>query len=406
MVSKINGRYASEFLQEALSDDNIDETLDNYKKVAIERAKRIMTPKDYDAFLDNANKSSKEEWKNLFVASVMSITGGDGKITNATLKDVMRAENNLEEKVHSFAKDTVFMKEVAPWAEADINKRVIAKIRKSSPSDIICVDMKGDFYLQDLFGASEHFVPPADIFFAKTIPLMDCVISVDETSEKDGRICTCRVVIFDDYSELIDKAEAENDEDTAIVVGALLPADNPYVALPIAVVRGVDGICGCGIVKAKCVKQKEPNITNEQLSQIVSSYYRTWYGIQISLLHPEIKNVYKKYTYSGYKDNDNKAESIQGIRRTMYIKKHYITADEMDNALQSNRPEEGHRKYGRQCLVWYVIGHWRTLQSGKKVFVSPHWRGKLREIKQNLDNNERIRDINFFQQGPTPASIN
>ena len=31
-----------------------------------------------------------------------------------------------------------------------------------------------------------------------------------------------------------------------------------------------------------------------------------------------------------------------------------------------------------QCPLWYVIGHWRTYSSGKKIFIKGYWKGPER----------------------------
>ena len=68
-----------------------------------------------------------------------------------------------------------------------------------------------------------------------------------------------------------------------------------------------------------------------------------------------------------------------------YIKVHVINSDEMNAAMFGES-----KTYTRRALVWYVIGHWRTIKSGAKIFIKPCWKGPLRDVKVTLTERERI----------------
>ena len=127
---------------------------------------------------------------------------------------------------------------------------------------------------------------PSDIFFADTIPLKDIEIECDERGFiKNGKKCSFRVVIFENKIKKLSKLDFLSAESVGIMI-----LGQPFVCklyIPIYVMKGYDFI---GIKDFWCEKQNE--ITNGMLNQILTEYLTTWYGIQISLLHPQIKTIY------------------------------------------------------------------------------------------------------------------
>lgn len=113
------------------------------------------------------------------------------------------------------------------------------------------------------------------------------------------------------------------------------------------------------------------------------AFMETWYGIQIALLHPTVKNIFK----GGRKERDGEAkfDKKPGTKRPVrYIKKRVINKDDIQRCLNGDG-----EAVNRHTLVWYVIGHWRKLANGTKQFIKPYWKGPLRELKMALDDRER-----------------
>lgn len=124
----------------------------------------------------------------------------------------------------------------------------------------------------------------------------------------------------------------------------------------------------------------------EDVREFAHILLEVWYSLQIALLHPEIKTVFqnpkreKIYTRQG-SGKDRK-------RIVKYVRKHYITAEDIDEALYGH----GHRDFERKTMAWYVIGHWRQYKNGTRKFINGYWKGPLREIKCNLDGG-RVRQL-------------
>lgn len=294
---------------------------------------------------------------------------------------------------------------------AELNKpcRIMSKkdasgywhdINNSHVSDIVRLDYDSDDIMSSFWDkhSGSYRRTPSDLFFAETIPIMDCEIEVDERNHffeehnRYGEVTSYRVTVFSNYRERI-KA---SDFDHCVVVGAItrrMPFTNVYLIIPIVLCKGVDVILtsiSYGLYDS--VRKMCPSIdciaTYDDLSSWTVEYLQTWYGIQISLLHPEIKEMFKNPTRELVFNNTNNSGK-KNKRITRYVKKHFINQDVLDSVISP----KSSKKINRKTLVWYVIGHWRHYKNGSKVFIKGYWKGALKHLKKNLDDTrERLID--------------
>ena len=117
-------------------------------------------------------------------------------------------------------------------------------------------------------------------------------------------------------------------------------------------------------------------------AKIMSELLSCWYSTQIAMLHPQLKEVVSKVKG---KTKRKIKDSTSGIRKTCYVKTHYVTEGEIDRAIESHE-----RSY--KCPAWYVTGHHRIYSSGKTGWVRGYWKGVLRDTKMNHDDG-RIREV-------------
>lgn len=256
-----------------------------------------------------------------------------------------------------------------------------------SPSDYITLDREADIRLISLWAPidEEYHRTPADVFFTKTVPLEDCDIVVDESGDENGRVMGCRVHIAEDYGQIVDKASADGELSYGV---GLITVDNGLGDIlwysGIFVNRDDDYISLTNPVFTKKQIIQTDAVINSAL-ETTASFMHTWYGIQIALLHPEIKDVFSRPKIEALHEPVTNAP--QRKRKTKYIKKHIIRAEDIDAALK----KASHGNANRKCLAWYVIGHWRTYKNGKKVFIAPYWKGVMRGLKRNTKGDERER---------------
>jgi hypothetical protein len=191
--------------------------------------------------------------------------------------------------------------------------------------------------------------------------------------------------VFDDYAECARSC----DENTPGTVGAVIrylgKKEKCAIVHPINVLRGLDvlisGPLGYMNLSAQQRRAYESMVTGTHVGQGFISMLETWYGIQIALLHPLVKDVFSKPRTVPLNTGSAKAKNC-GKRRVRYVKKHVINPGQIEKALCGGGAV-------RHTLVWYVIGHWRKFADGRKVFIKPYWKGALREIKRSMTDRER-----------------
>lgn len=260
------------------------------------------------------------------------------------------------------------------------NAKLLQNLSKSKPSDSIKLDFDSVYALTDLWhqSAKDFEGIPSDLFFANTIPLRDCCISIQS---KNGEYDHFRFVVHPDFEDRIKDA---GEWDYAEVANLIYQRGSADLIFPILTVHGVNRIMMGALGYRGLPKAARENLTKhvnmQGITNMATFLIQAWYGIQIALLHPLVRTVFR----------DPWAETIRSAkskhrekRRTAYFKRHVINAEDIKKALTSASIE-------RHTLVWYVIGHWRTFKSGSKVFVQPFWKGPLRCIKQNIDDRERV----------------
>ena len=97
----------------------------------------------------------------------------------------------------------------------EVRDTLMDSLKKSSPSDIINLNVKSRSKLLELWQShnqekrtGDGYLMLSDVFFAATIPLMDCILSVDE-SEVGGSIFTTRIMIFEGYEKVNNYPDGE-----------------------------------------------------------------------------------------------------------------------------------------------------------------------------------------------------
>lgn len=272
------------------------------------------------------------------------------------------------------------------------NRKLLAKIYTSHQSDTIRLSGEGDQKLISLWeDGMKQLSPiqgvfiPSDLFFAETVPMLDCNIVVDETkSHENGIAVKFRVVIFSDYAEMIKRAS----EDAPVTVGAILINLNGATIISrIRVIPGFDSIMfgklGYKDMPPKMRAWFSSKSSIRTIMDMSLGILETWYGLQIALLHPDVRKVFRHPRVVRDR-SDEHPKNKQQNRKVRYVKEHIINSDELESVIFGEPGD-----YSRHALVWYVIGHWRTMGDGRKIFVKPYWKGALRDLKMSIPDRER-----------------
>ena len=312
------------------------------------------------------------------------------KHKGVSYKDLVkkRAEFNKKRNV-TFENSALNCVAMEPLRE-EVRDEVWHDICQSRPTDRIHLKSKDDEAVSNFWKqfCSKEMLDkggiPSDLFFSGNVPLLDCEITVDERDKPFGRVVTYRVVIYPDYIERI-KNSGDEPADVGAVVMEFM---NHKIFIPILVFSGVDFVlmANCGVIGNYSNVELRNHMGMIPVQQFVSAGYEcltTWYGIQLALLHPAVKDVFSHpKTEPVMETRPRKGGKKRRVVR--YIKKHVITAEELEQTSFT-----GKNGFTRHTTVWYVIGHWRHYSDGKKIFIKPYWKGEMRHLRMVLDGRER-----------------
>lgn len=242
-------------------------------------------------------------------------------------------------------------------------------LKYSHPSDEVRLDKKALEEIMALYdkivGARDNGI--YDIILSGTVPIRDVRI-VLENEPSAYRFC-----VFENALDNLDSAP----EGRALLVAALQEEKTGRFSL-LGIIKGEE---------AATVSDKIHDISGKEIADTdtkkVSEFWHIWCAVQFALLHPKVKTIIangdKQKEYTKEKDKSTGKRK----RVVKYVRRHVIYGEDFERSM---------REINRQCLCWYVIGHWRHLSNGKTVYVKGYWKGELRELERNLDEG-RLREI-------------
>lgn len=237
---------------------------------------------------------------------------------------------------------------------------------------------------------------PGDLIKQNTIPLKELKIQYNFSNSTDFI-----------YVYIVDKTDWINIDENTTQVGYIVQdcSDSPYfdfdkesakefkdlkLIWPILIINTEDGIA-LQFSPAHIAGQDSIMYTDysrdvfENCIQDNMFYLKTWYGVQIALLHPELKTIFSKHKSRSIIQNKSH-NSSKKKRKVKYQKIMRIEDNDYDEVVNK-------RTINRKCLLWYVIGHYRE-RNGKKYWVDGFWKGALRATKMITDiHDQRDREV-------------
>lgn len=317
------------------------------------------------------NDTQFEEFYDHYMGSVEEITSW--KEYRKRVDEARKANGVTEE---NSAMNSV----IVQYMSDEANREMWSKINETNPSDLVALKWDDIKQLNRLWHESapdDQAETPADILLSGSIPLTDVEISF---ADDDSPYNTYRIVIFKDYQKII----AENKE--ARVGALIMYIKHVRLALPLYVMDGVNGIVFTDFVAHSGVTDKmirQSKMPVSMMLKMAMFVMNAWYGVMIALLHPVVKDVFRKGAKQ--KEKATLTDDAGNRKRIVrYVRRRYVNTDKLVDAITG-----GGQSRTYHALVWHVVGHWRQLASGKKTFVRPYWKGAMRSLKRNLDEVER-----------------
>lgn len=273
------------------------------------------------------------------------------------------------------------------------SKELSGFVHNTQPTDIVKFRGSSEKTIRELWigeGKVTQCVP-SDIFFNGTIPILDLKIDSHSVSSE------CRIKIAPNYRELIQMAISQKAQFVKVgllTLAGIMGQYEPCTIFQIGIRPGENEVYFSSEVCASCFVD-EKDTSNDYIKMLTSKVNEmdifddamnvlcTWYGIQIALLNPTIKEVFKTSVEPIEHNNQssNKKHKKQPIK---YIKKHIINGDDINALLHRHNGN-----YERHTLAWYVTGHWRNYKTGKQSFIQPYWKGPLRGTRRDVEPRER-----------------
>lgn len=223
-----------------------------------------------------------------------------------------------------------------------------------------------------------EFAVPGDILLSRTIPLRDFVLQVESLTFR---------LNFPDGD--FDGDIRNLPENGIILMGRITYfSGHDTLSADCCIKKGSIGIAINERFLRNGVRETENHISSLSAAdrELHNGSFKNfhgvlavWYGIQIAMLNPHVKNVFRTENVrkTGFNPNGKKCKAI-----VRYVRHHYLNPEAV-----SPKTETGQQL--RKTMAWYVCGHWRHCKSGVTTFVQPYWKGPLRKTKA-CDPRERV----------------
>ena len=254
---------------------------------------------------------------------------------------------------------------ISEFMDTNMLRSLVDSITDTIPSTRIRLTMDDIERLENLVVLPKkengNYYVPSDIIEANIVPIKSLAIEMDLRPLKE------EVVRFDTY--VVDRSIYG--EDAAM---AMISYTKTGTRHRVHLINVKDGQLVYAVAPGN-----DPELA-EQIWNQTFTFSEIWYYIQVSLLHPTLKEVFRR---SGIMGDKEREESKDYKKRPLFYQKvKTINIREFDEAVK--------RSINRKALIWYVIGHWRTYKDGRRIFIQPYWKGALRETKATDTPRERV----------------
>ena len=241
----------------------------------------------------------------------------------------------------------------------------------------------------------EGFIIRGDIIVAGTIPSPDIEMVLDFPNMKD---VSGRIIILPKEDILEMMRSALSSDENPIPVG-FLEINIQHLVKVTVMIKMLDNLIFDWVPIIK-VPQRIRNMSDEgllresleEICKIRDTFFLCWYGIQIALLNPVLEERFHRETVP-YEDNKKRTNKKKSPKR--YVKK--ITIDDISDLTFAK--EKGHHQIKEP--FWWVTGHWRNqkIKNGhKRIFIQGYWKGILREVAEEKNQEPREREIVFEEE--------
>lgn len=334
------------------------------------------------------------------------------------------SDDEVRARIDAVANDANFMKPI----DKKLYDKVKQKVNNSVATDIVEVteDELYNFadYWKGMSGnqkALDAHNIPGDIILEGTVPITDMIIRVSSKDVKSHHGLTdIRIILFEDTLSKLKLLSKDFDryEDLVITVGGILISEELQLVFPLMLINNNNSIqlgMWSAVASMKLSHSQYTKLYKSVDSQLKSIMMTVlgmvcpaWYGMQLALLHPATKNIFA----NPIREKRSRKEQLNPVmvngipKKVKYVRRHVINTDNniyrtLDNAMNEMCRIDGDlnkNAYTRRTYLWRVIGHPRTLSSGKQTWVKPHWRGPLKDFAKIVRAQVNEREIDIVEE--------
>lgn len=240
---------------------------------------------------------------------------------------------------------------------------------------------------------------PADLILSKTIPLPDVIISckdfryLNEQDEEKTMEISFRVFLYENWKEVVD--DVKNNQYALGIIGGVIfdykpdtkkskKRKDPQAAFVICIGYETDYLLVCAIAYKNCERSFVKSLDISEIHFWNTLILNAYYGIQLAMLNPITERVFLKAREHPISERKVTVGKKQKDRKIIYTKKYYIHEDDIVKAI------DNYKTHNIRCPLYYCIGHYRQLRSGKKIWINGFWKGKERHRMSNLNEQESL----------------
>ena len=291
-----------------------------------------------------------------------------------------------DDNMRIYPKGTVETRYLDDGNARDLEETVRCLHDSCPPTDVIVLEFfdVGELMKCWYVSGSSGDVMPSDLFYANTVPLPNCTVKLKmKKPDGNGNLINDAYTVNAHFmlreTGVEELASQEHGDSVRVMTVQFYMEQNGISAGYTPCILCVDGD-GRVVVSVLNADMDGP------MMDLVCQLMWAWYSVQILLLHPHLRYLFKHPRMEPvYSNLDRDGKPTRTLRKVGSEKTHEIHQYDIDREVgkaEAQRRSKGDVNW--KCPLWWVRGHWRN-NPGKRVFIKGYWKGAMRDVQRVLD---------------------
>lgn len=220
----------------------------------------------------------------------------------------------------------------------------------------------------------------SDVIMSGKVPVYDMLLETD-TLKEYGDVLYSRVILYPDLHERVLDITGELPVGIIILYTEKFKCFVPFKVSSLSdyiIFEDCIGLITDTDDEYQFYYNNNDIIDESIIKRSLLYYMKLWYGVMITILNPVTVKIVKHET-KPYEPSENPSDHNIYDGNLRYVRRKVISDTDFIKTLE-------HGEYNRHTPCWLVSGHRRdqpTKNGIKPIFIKPHWRGPLRELKEH-----------------------